>query len=107
MPEEKRAPKQDSREPDYTPASPVKRTLAWIGLVYMVILLALTTYGLFTEPVWATWGHCSPSPASSAWGFSPWSPGGPPAVRGNGPPSPWPPCAGCWPWPPCPSESPG
>ena len=48
MPEEKRAPQQDSREPDYTPASPVKRTLAWIGLVYMVILLALTTYGLFT-----------------------------------------------------------
>ena len=28
----------------YTPASPVKRTLAWIGLVYMVILVALTTY---------------------------------------------------------------
>lgn len=27
----------------FTPASPVKRTLAWIGLVYMIILLALTT----------------------------------------------------------------
>lgn len=32
----------------YTPASPVKRTLAWIGVVYMVILLALTTYFYFT-----------------------------------------------------------
>lgn len=32
----------------YTPASPVKRTLAWIGVVYAVILLALTTYFYFT-----------------------------------------------------------
>lgn len=29
-------------------ASPVKRTLAWIGVVYAVILLALTTYIYFT-----------------------------------------------------------
>ena len=35
-------------EAGYTPASPVKRTLAWIGLVYMVILVALTTYFYFT-----------------------------------------------------------
>lgn len=32
----------------YIPASPVKRALAWIGLVYMVILVALTTYVYFT-----------------------------------------------------------
>ena len=32
----------------YTPASPVKRALAWIGVVYMLILLALTTYFYFT-----------------------------------------------------------
>ena len=32
----------------YTPASPVKRTLAWIGVVYALILLALTTYFYFT-----------------------------------------------------------
>ena len=32
----------------YTPASPVKRALAWIGVVYMVILVALTTYFYFT-----------------------------------------------------------
>ena len=32
----------------YTPASPVKRTLAWVGLVYMLILLALTTWFCFT-----------------------------------------------------------
>lgn len=32
----------------YTPASPVKRALAWIGLIYALILLALTTYFFFT-----------------------------------------------------------
>lgn len=32
----------------YTPASPVKRTLAWTGLAYALILLALTTYFYFT-----------------------------------------------------------
>lgn len=43
---------QDKRPPEkkdgFTPSSPVKRTLAWIGLVYMVILVALTTYFYFT-----------------------------------------------------------
>lgn len=37
-----------SEEKNYVPASPVKRTLAWIGVVYAVILLALTTYIYFT-----------------------------------------------------------
>ena len=32
----------------YTPSSPVKRTMAWIGLVYVLIFLALTTYFYFT-----------------------------------------------------------
>ena len=45
MSEDNRTPRE---EKSYTPASPVKRTLAWIGLVYMLILLALTTYGIFT-----------------------------------------------------------
>ena len=35
-------------EEGYTPASPVQSTLAWIGLVYMLILVALTTYFYFT-----------------------------------------------------------
>lgn len=47
MPEDKRAPDPDESR-SYTPASPVKRTLAWIGIVYMVILLVLTTYIYFT-----------------------------------------------------------
>ena len=47
MPRDKRAPGR-KEEPGYTPASPVKRTLAWIGLVYMLILLALTTRFYFT-----------------------------------------------------------
>jgi len=41
-------PDFEDEQAGYTPASPVKRTLAWIGLVYMVILVALTTYFYFT-----------------------------------------------------------
>ncbi|MBE6972512.1 MAG: hypothetical protein E7440_01330 [Ruminococcaceae bacterium] len=37
-----------SEDTNYTPASPVKRALAWIGVVYMIILVALTTYFYFT-----------------------------------------------------------
>ena len=40
--------KRPEEEKNYTPASPVKRTLAWIGLSYMVIVVALTTYYFFT-----------------------------------------------------------
>lgn len=47
MAEDKRVPSPDESR-SYTPSSPVKRTLAWIGVVYMVILLALTTYIYFT-----------------------------------------------------------
>lgn len=41
-------PESQSGEQSYTPASPVKRALAWIGVVYMVILVALMTYFYFT-----------------------------------------------------------
>ena len=40
--------KRPEEEKNYIPASPVKRTLAWIGLSYMVIVVALTTYYFFT-----------------------------------------------------------
>ena len=43
-----RDPKEEGEDKGYTPASPVKRTLAWIGLVYVLILLALTTYFYYT-----------------------------------------------------------
>lgn len=46
--EPKRPKEEAPEEPGYVPASPVKRTLAWIALVYMLILLALTTYFYFT-----------------------------------------------------------
>lgn len=46
MPENK--PPQEKKEPGYIPASPVKRTLAWIALVYVLIFLALTTYFYYT-----------------------------------------------------------
>lgn len=46
MSEDKRVPEEE-KENGFTPASPVKRTLAWIGVVYMVILVGLTTYIYF------------------------------------------------------------
>ena len=39
---------ENEEEKGYTPSSPVKRTLAWIALVYVLIFLALTTYFYFT-----------------------------------------------------------
>lgn len=39
---------ETKKDPGYIPASPVKRTLAWIALVYVLIFLALTTYFYFT-----------------------------------------------------------
>ena len=40
--------KPEQRPPEsYTPASPVKRTLAWIALAYVLIGLALTTFYFF------------------------------------------------------------
>ena len=40
-------PQQEEKEP-FVPASPVKRTLAWIGLAYAFMLLGMTTYIFFT-----------------------------------------------------------
>ena len=39
---------REEEELGYVPASPVKRTLAWITLAYVLIFLALTTYFYFT-----------------------------------------------------------
>ena len=46
VPENDKIPPEE--EGGYTPASPVKRALAWIGIVYMLILVALITYFYFT-----------------------------------------------------------
>ena len=40
--------KASTEQPGYTPASPGKRILAWVGVVYMVILLFLNFYALAT-----------------------------------------------------------
>ncbi len=46
MPEpQKGAPSQE--QPPYTPASPVKRIIAWVGVAYMVILVLLNVYPFF------------------------------------------------------------
>jgi len=41
-------PENRTENGSYTPASPVKRALAWVGVVYMLILVALMTYFYFT-----------------------------------------------------------
>ena len=48
MSEHTNKPDANQEEQGYTPASPVKRTMAWIALVYVLIFLALTTYFYFT-----------------------------------------------------------
>ena len=44
-------PELPPEEDGYTPASPVKRAMAWVGIVYMVILVALTTAMYFSGGV--------------------------------------------------------
>ena len=39
---------EEEEETGYTPASPTKRTMAWVGLAYAVLFLALTTYFFYT-----------------------------------------------------------
>lgn len=48
MSESNYRPDEGKENKGYTPASPIKRTLAWIALVYVLILLGLTTYYYFT-----------------------------------------------------------
>ena len=44
---DRRQDRQEEQEP-FVPSSPVKRTLAWIGLVYAFMLLGMTTYIFYT-----------------------------------------------------------
>ena len=39
---------REPQRPSYTPASPLKRTLAWVGLVYMLALVGLNLYPFFS-----------------------------------------------------------
>ena len=48
MSENKKTPDIHDEDQGYTPSSPVKRTMAWIALVYVLIFLGLTTYFYFT-----------------------------------------------------------
>ena len=41
-------PDEEVNDHGYVPASPMKRTMAWIGLAYALIMLALTTYFFYT-----------------------------------------------------------
>ncbi len=43
-----RRPDSEDEKGTFTPASPVKRALAWVGLFYMLVLVGLSTYFYFT-----------------------------------------------------------
>ena len=86
MSEEKLPEEHKGEDRGYTPASPLKRTMAWIALAYVLILLALTTYYFYTG---TTLGNLAPLLTV---------PG-----HANGSPSCWLFCAGWLPWPLCPS----
>ena len=57
MSEEKLPEEHKGEDRGYTPASPLKRTMAWIALAYVLILLALTTYYFYTG---TTLGNLAP-----------------------------------------------
>ena len=73
--EEKKIPPQEEQDAPapYTPASPVKRTMAWIGVVYMVILVVnmapllavpgLIGLGILALVSWRTTGRPGKWPA--------------------------------------------
>ena len=44
--QEKRPDPQEAE--DWTPASPAKRVIAWVGVVYMVCLVLLNLYPFYT-----------------------------------------------------------
>lgn len=41
-------PNNDNQKETYTPASPKKRVLAWVGVVYMLAFVGLNIYPFFT-----------------------------------------------------------
>ena len=51
MPEEKNLENETPKE-EIVYASPMKRVWAWVGVVYMVILVLLMTYGLASGDVY-------------------------------------------------------
>ena len=48
MDEHNNTPGGEEREP-YTPASPAKRILAWVGVAYMVIIILLNLYAFTNQ----------------------------------------------------------
>lgn len=101
MPKE-RPDETPQEEKGYTPASPVKRTLAWIGLAYALLFLALTTYYFYTGSMLGNLGPLLAVPGLIGLGalsLVSWRTTGRPK---RGPPGCWPCCAGPPPWSLCP-----
>ena len=58
---------KNQEEPSsYTPASPVKRIIAWVGVAYMLIFVALNLYPFFHGGT-GGWPPCWSAPAPPDW----------------------------------------
>ena len=63
MDDHKRSGQGQPEEPQsYTPASPVKRALAWIALIYVLIFLGILTYYIYTGVTLTNLGALLPVP---------------------------------------------
>lgn len=49
IPGEDFVPEQHEEGPSYTPASPFKRVIAWMAVVYMVLIVLLNLYPFFHQ----------------------------------------------------------
>ena len=60
---------KNQKEPSsYTPASPVKRIIAWVGVAYMLIFVALNLTRFSTaEPISGGWPPCWSAPVPPVW----------------------------------------
>ena len=91
MPEEKNIENETPKE-EIVYATPMKRVWAWVGVVYMVLLVLLMTYGLASggylngigplmlSPPWRGWEpppSCGTAPAGARadWSSVSWWPG--------------------------------
>ena len=62
--------REEEQQPTYVPASPIKRTWAWVAVVYVLICTALYTYFLTTGRTLTGQGPLMLCPALAGLGVS-------------------------------------
>ena len=60
--------KNQEESSSYTPASPVKRIIAWVGVTYMLIFVLLNLYPFFHGGATSRgWPPCWSAPVPPVW----------------------------------------